>query len=246
MNRQKLTPQTKKIIIFVAFAFCVLYLTNMTFANPEANKTDTLENTKQESTTKPRHEANQKLNNSQANSNNTNFVQETNTKLHSDFASNLYPNSSPIYQNNSYQYNTEPSHYTNYPNSQTQIYGGSSTIISGNNITTSSSQQNGYPQHQISNNQQNNYQPNNNQHNNYQPSNTQPNHGANNSNSNAGGFYFNMTGPNGSSMSMGTFFGSNSSNNSTVQESTSQIISGNGSKMSPTNAPLRGSNIISE
>lgn len=119
---------------------------------------------------------------------------------------------------------------TNDPHYQTQIYGGSSTIISGDTVTTSNS----YPQGQVNNNLVNNSQNNN-----------QTNQGTNNNNSNKDGFHFSVTGPNGSSMSMGAFFG-NSSNNSPVRKSTSQIITGSEIPTKSFGSTQQGSSILSE
>ena len=110
---------------------------------------------------------------------------------------------------------------TNDPHYQTQIYGGSSTIISGDTVTTSNS----YPQNQMDSDQINNNQNTN-----------QPNQGTGNNNSNKDGFYFNVTGPSGSSMSMGASFG-NSPDNAPVQKSTSQFINGSEPQINPSKEP---------
>lgn len=154
---------------------------------------------------------------------NTNVTQE-NTKQEDTTQKNTSKtDNSDEYKNPSFN------EITNNPHYQTQIYGGSSTIISGDTITTSNS----HPQGQINNTQINN-NPNN-----------QPNQEINNNNSNKDGFYFNVTGSNGSSMSMGAFFG-NSSNNSPVRKSTSQIINGSEIQTKSFGSPQQGSRIINE
>ena len=172
-----------------------------------------------------------------------------------DWTSNSYPPVPSMSLSDLHKHTSSPSLDELYsdPNYHTEIYGGSSTIISGNDILTTNNQ---YPQNQINSNSNyiNNNQTNNNMHYNQNASQNHnqdygQDYGQNsNSNSNAGGFYFNMTGPNGSSMSMGTFFGNSShnSNDSSYAKGSSQIINDNESRTLSSKPSSRGSSIIRE
>ena len=238
------TSHKNIIYSFFVFIFCIFSLTSIVFANSKTELTNlTQEQTTQNTNTK--NEVSHKLKNTNINNTATNYstisntatgntlpAQNTNIKPQSDLTPNTATNNTPPTDLDSlYEYTSNPLQHYIDPNSQTQIYGGSSTIISGDTITSSHSQQ----QIPTINN-------------NTQPTginNNSKNSGINN-NSQADDFYLNIEGPNGSSILFKTKLDTNSSNNSVTRKSTSRIINDRDSQTLSSGSPQQGSRIIKE
>lgn len=264
MHIRNLVLYKKNSILFFTFAFYMFFFASISFAGSSINRVNSdggsinIANANAKGNKENTNTGYIKLNNTPMGTENKNTEGEIGTKSRSNVIpnaldtasnsshvlsstnSNTNTVSNPISLEELYGHISNSSGHESIPlsNYQTHIYGGSSTIISGDNIQTTSNYQQNNPQeynyqHEQEMNKQLQYD-------------HQGREKRNNHNSNTGGFYFNMTGPNGGSMSMGSFFNSNSSGSSTLQRSSSKIITGNNPQVKSLNSSPKNFEIMSE